>query len=49
MADAIEAMGFKDRIARSEDGEIRIIGGHEPCGMIAALGPGVDTKTLTTT
>lgn len=46
MAGAIEAMGFKDRIAASQDGEIRIIAGHEPCGVIAALGPGVDEKAF---
>lgn len=46
MTDAIESMGFKERVARSEDGEIRIIGGHEPCGVITALGPGVDPKAF---
>ncbi len=42
MTATIEALGFRDRIAASADGEIRIIGGHEPCGVIAALGPGED-------
>lgn len=46
MTAAIEAMGFKDRIAASADGEIRIIAGHEPCGVIAELGPGVDPKAF---
>jgi L-iditol 2-dehydrogenase len=46
MADAIKAMGFKGSVPKSEDGETRIIGGHEPCGVIAALGPGVDEQAF---
>jgi (R,R)-butanediol dehydrogenase/meso-butanediol dehydrogenase/diacetyl reductase len=43
-ADVIRSMGFKDLKARGIDENAPIIGGHEPCGTIAALGPGVDRK-----
>ncbi|QBQ98797.1 zinc-binding dehydrogenase [Paraburkholderia pallida] len=39
MADSPAMLGMLDRM----DSE-QIIGGHEPCGVIAALGPGVDPK-----
>lgn len=47
-ADVIRSLGFKDLAARGIDEDAAIIGGHEPCGVIAALGPGVDPKTFRT-
>ncbi|HBN8522206.1 zinc-binding dehydrogenase [Pseudomonas aeruginosa] len=41
MVDALEMLGLKDRIQ-----DPHIIGGHEPCGVIAALGPGVDARSF---
>ncbi len=41
MAASLEMLGLKDRIESD-----RIIGGHEPCGVVAALGPGVDSKAF---
>ncbi|WP_322045120.1 zinc-binding dehydrogenase [Paraburkholderia sp. J67] len=41
MADSLAMLGMRDRM----DSE-QIIGGHEPCGVIATLGPGVDPKAF---
>ncbi|MEC3768789.1 zinc-dependent alcohol dehydrogenase family protein [Cupriavidus sp. SS-3] len=41
MAESLAMLGLKDRIESDT-----IIGGHEPCGVVAALGPGVDPKTF---
>ncbi|WP_321884817.1 zinc-dependent alcohol dehydrogenase family protein [Paraburkholderia bannensis] len=41
MADSLAMLGMRDRM----DSE-QIIGGHEPCGVIAALGLGVDPKAF---
>lgn len=37
MAESLAMLGLKDRIESD-----RIIGGHEPCGVVAAVGPGAD-------
>lgn len=44
--DIIRSMGFKDLASRGIDESTPIIAGHEPCGVIAAVGPGVDPKTF---
>jgi L-iditol 2-dehydrogenase len=43
-AEVIRSFGVKDLASRGIDENAPIIGGHEPCGVIAALGPGVDPK-----
>lgn len=43
-ADVIRSLGFKDLASRGIDETAAIIGGHEPCGVIAAVGAGVDPK-----
>lgn len=37
----IKSMGFQDLTARGMSAEAAIIAGHEPCGIIEAVGPGV--------
>ncbi|MFS8123609.1 zinc-binding dehydrogenase [Rhizobium sp. BR 250] len=39
MADSLEMLGMRDRMTSDT-----IIGGHEPCGVISALGPGIDDR-----
>lgn len=46
MAEVIRMLGFKDLASRGISEDTLIIGGHEPCGVIAAVGPGVDGKTF---
>lgn len=46
MVEVIRMLGFKDLASRGIDPEAPIIGGHEPCGVIAEIGAGVDTKTF---
>lgn len=43
-ADVIRSLGFKDLATRGIDENSPIIGGHEPCGVVAAVGAGVDPK-----
>ena len=45
-ADVIRSLGFKDLASRGIDENAPIIAGHEPCGVIAAVGPGVDRKAF---
>lgn len=46
-ADVIRALGFKDLASRGMSEDAAIIGGHEPCGVVAAVGAGVDPKSFT--
>jgi L-iditol 2-dehydrogenase len=39
-AEVIRSLGFKDLASRGIDENAPIIGGHEPCGVIAAVGAG---------
>lgn len=43
-ADVIKSLGFKDLAARGIDENAPVIGGHEPCGVVAAVGEGVDPR-----
>ena len=43
-AEVIRSLGFKDLASRGIDENAPIIGGHEPCGVIAAVGDGVDPR-----
>jgi (R,R)-butanediol dehydrogenase/meso-butanediol dehydrogenase/diacetyl reductase len=43
-AQNIRSLGFKDLASRGIDENAPIIAGHEPCGVVAALGAGVDPK-----
>lgn len=43
-SEVIKSLGFKDLAARGIDPDAPIIGGHEPCGIIEEVGPGVDPK-----
>ena len=43
-AEVIRSLGFKDLAARGIDETAAVIGGHEPCGVIAEVGPGVDPR-----
>lgn len=45
-AEVIRSLGFKDLASRGIDESTPVIGGHEPCGVVAALGPGVDPKAF---
>jgi L-iditol 2-dehydrogenase len=45
-ADVIRSLGFKDLASRGIDENAPIIGGHEPCGVIAAVGSGVDRNAF---
>ena len=45
-AEIIRSLGFKDLASRGISEDTPIIAGHEPCGVIAAVGPGVDPKTF---
>lgn len=45
-SDIVRELGLKDLESRGIDPAAPIIGGHEPCGVIAALGPGVDPRTF---
>jgi len=45
-AEVIRSLGFKDLASRGIDENTPIIGGHEPCGVVAAVGPGVDPKAF---
>lgn len=40
----MKARGEESLAARGIDPESPVIAGHEPCGVVAAIGPGVDTK-----
>lgn len=44
MKKVIEQLGFKDMASRGLDPDAPIIGGHEPCGVVAEVGPGVDPR-----
>ncbi|RQP04153.1 MAG: iditol 2-dehydrogenase [Paracoccus sp. BP8] len=44
MVEVIKQLGFKDLASRGIDPNAPIIGGHEPCGVIAEVGAGVDPK-----
>lgn len=44
--EVIKQLGFKDLASRGMDPDAPIIGGHEPCGVIAEVGPGVDPKAF---
>lgn len=41
MTESLRMLGLANRIESD-----RIIGGHEPCGVVAALGPGVDARSF---
>lgn len=41
MPKALELLGLRERMESD-----RIIGGHEPCGVVAAVGAGVDSKAF---
>jgi (R,R)-butanediol dehydrogenase / meso-butanediol dehydrogenase / diacetyl reductase len=43
-AEFIKSVGFKDFAARGIDPDAPIIAGHEPCGVIAEVGAGVDAR-----
>lgn len=43
-SEVIKSLGFKDLAARGISEDTPIIGGHEPCGVIAALGSAVDSR-----
>jgi L-iditol 2-dehydrogenase len=43
-AEVIRSLGFKDLASRGIDERAPVIGGHEPCGVIAAVGAGVDAR-----
>ncbi|MFF2319272.1 zinc-binding dehydrogenase [Arthrobacter sp. NPDC058097] len=42
--EALKALGFKDFSARGIDEAPKIVAGHEPCGVIAEIGPNVDHR-----
>ncbi|MGW4291017.1 zinc-dependent alcohol dehydrogenase family protein [Streptomyces sp. NPDC004673] len=43
---ALKALGFKDFASRGMAEVPAIIAGHEPCGVVAELGPGVDPRSF---
>ncbi|MBV9922523.1 MAG: zinc-binding dehydrogenase [Pseudonocardia sp.] len=43
---ALKALGFKDFASRGMAENPAIIAGHEPCGVIAAIGKGVDERSF---
>lgn len=43
-AEVIKSLGFKDLASRGIDEDAPVIGGHEPCGVVAEVGAGVDPK-----
>lgn len=43
-SDVIKSLGWKDLESRGIDPDTAFIAGHEPCGVIAAVGPGVDPR-----
>jgi L-iditol 2-dehydrogenase len=45
-ADVIKSLGFKDLISRGMSEDTPIIGGHEPCGQIIAVGSAVDPRAF---
>lgn len=45
-AEVIRSLGFKDLASRGIDENAPVIAGHEPCGVVAALGPGVRSDTF---
>ncbi|MEC3768821.1 zinc-dependent alcohol dehydrogenase family protein [Cupriavidus sp. SS-3] len=45
-AEVIRSLGFKDLSSRGIDENAPIIGGHEPCGVVAAIGPGVNPSAF---
>ena len=45
-ADVIRSLGFKDMASRGIDENASIVAGHEPCGVIASVGAGVDAKSF---
>jgi len=45
-ADVIRSLGFKDFASRGIDETAPIIGGHEPCGVIAEIGAGVNPNAF---
>lgn len=44
--EVIKQLGFKDMASRGMNPDAPIIGGHEPCGVIAEVGPGVDPRAF---
>jgi len=44
--EVIKSMGFKDMASRGLDESAPVIGGHEPCGVVAETGPGVNPKAF---
>ncbi|MFY2834633.1 zinc-dependent alcohol dehydrogenase family protein [Achromobacter xylosoxidans] len=47
-AEVVQSLGFKDLASRGMAPDTPIIGGHEPCGIIAATGPAVDPRAFKT-
>ncbi|KAF1031911.1 zinc-binding dehydrogenase [Burkholderia sp. Ac-20384] len=45
-ADVIRSLGFKDLASRGMSEDTPVIGGHEPCGQIVAVGAGVDPRAF---
>lgn len=45
-ADVIRSLGFKDLASRGMAEDAAIIAGHEPCGVIAAVGSAVDPRVF---
>lgn len=45
-AEVLKSLGFKDFASRGMADDAAIIGGHEPCGVIAALGSAVDPRAF---
>ena len=45
-AEVIKSLGFKDLASRGMSEDTPIIGGHEPCGRIVALGSAVDPRVF---
>lgn len=43
-SEVIKSLGFKDLASRGIDEDALVVGGHEPCGVVAEVGPGVDPK-----
>ncbi|MDV7085488.1 zinc-binding dehydrogenase [Rhodococcus sp. IEGM 248] len=44
---ALKALGFKDFASRGLGENPAIIAGHEPCGVVAEIGPNVDPRAFT--
>lgn len=43
---ALKALGFKDFASRGMAENPAIVAGHEPCGVVAEVGPNVDSRTF---